>query len=281
MELNEKQKLNLLDKAINKLALQVGFSQGTFEDILRMENLYRMRGDLNKALEYVKLCMEFKPEDEQVKGLHDLMSGEEINSDLGGVQPFLYLPDFLSTPLHRKLLDYVISHKEQATESKLYHGDEQKIVTPEKRLSKTLKLSNDLQAEWHSALEKKLPDIFPRLGVEEFTPSMWEVKALLYGELAHFARHNDIQKLVTASNRFITLVYYFHNKPKRFEGGHVLLYDQNPVNGKPLEVYTRIVPEDNSFLCFYSSSFHEVTKVTLTSSSPDNGRFALVTWLHQ
>src|SRR5439155_10127989 len=81
--------------------------------------------------------------------------------------------------------------------------------------------------------------------------------------------------------RRISYAYYFHQRPKRFSGGDLLLYDTDVQQGTCLPAFTRIVPRDNSIVFFPSSFCHQVTTVNCNLDDFTQGRFALNGWIRE
>lgn len=106
-----------------------------------------------------------------------------------------------------------------------------------------------------------------------------ETQVSRYGsDNQHYGFHVD---QLGNKNRFITLVYYFYKKPKKWTGGEIQLTNSPIINGEPLEKdpeILTIIPENNTAIIFAGNVAHRV----LDTKSPkdwDSGRFSANIWI--
>lgn len=126
-------------------------------------------------------------------------------------------------------------------------------------------------------IQNTLPELFPKLGIEPF--SVAEVPlSVMNGLDGHTGgTHTD-----ESGGRFkISLLYYFHKRPKAFQGGALELFetDEKSPNGYNEQAFAKIEHQDNLLIAFPSDTFHGVTDVTMDSNSFENGRFVVVGFL--
>ena len=93
--------------------------------------------------------------------------------------------------------------------------------------------------------------------------------------------HKDSGKKHGTGTRKITFVYYFHNLPRQFTGGDLLLFDTDLKKNKYIDKSTRIEPLNNSVLFFPSDFYHLVTPVLCETDRIENGRFTINGWLNE
>jgi len=116
-----------------------------------------------------------------------------------------------------------------------------------------------------------MPDIFSVLEVEPF--DILKIRFnFIHGLDGHYGDpHSDDY----GNGLEITILYYFHVKPKSFDGGDLLFYD----NMEDKNIIKKIDYEDNLFIAFPSSKVHGVSKISSDSSNFEDGRFVGVTFI--
>jgi Rps23 Pro-64 3,4-dihydroxylase Tpa1-like proline 4-hydroxylase len=151
---------------------------------------------------------------------------------------------------------------------------------PERRSSRVLRGQVDARLPWFlPRVETVIPDILDRLQTKPFPIQELELQLTVHqsGDFYKVHRDNSEDK---ASGRRVSYVYYFHQTPKRFTGGDLLLYDTDVEAGGHSAAFTRLGPVDNSIVFFPSAYFHQVTKVRCETDDFGDGRFTLNGWIN-
>lgn len=201
--------------------------------------------------------------------------------------PFLVIEDFLPEADRQRLLDFV--HQEdrfqpaQVTAPGSYRGS----ANEEFRRASVA----DAEQELFDLVESKLRPILPHarreIGVPYFSPGGLierQITAHRHGDF--FGPHNDHGDPWSESrSRRVSFVYYFHDRPRSFEGGELRLYDRvvNPDGGIGIaDTFTTVEPLDNSVVFFPSHVHHEVRPVRAVDdpSAPGATRFTVNGWFH-
>jgi Rps23 Pro-64 3,4-dihydroxylase Tpa1-like proline 4-hydroxylase len=115
------------------------------------------------------------------------------------------------------------------------------------------------------------------LGVPGFQVVAFERQITAYVDGSQFNLHTDASD--SAPARRISFVYYFHQIPRAFSGGDLLLYGA-AADGQPRPVLAEIPPQDNAVVFFDSRRHHEVRPVGVSSGAFADSRFAITGWLH-
>lgn len=98
-----------------------------------------------------------------------------------------------------------------------------------------------------------------------------------HGDGDHLSLHSDCGP--GSPRRRLTYVYYFHRQPRGFQGGDLLMPDDDRAGSRMAVLrYTRLRPIHNSMVLFPSERPHEVTRVSCASPDPLDGRLAVHGW---
>ena len=100
-----------------------------------------------------------------------------------------------------------------------------------------------------------------------------------HGDGDFFAPHTD-NGLPDIAHRFLSYVYYFHQEPKRFTGGHLNLYKTVFANGTNMRgaLVADIDPPRNALVVFPSYVHHEVTPIQCSSRALADQRLTINGW---
>jgi SM-20-related protein len=176
---------------------------------------------------------------------------------------YLKISNFLDDEERKWLLNYVFQQKSNFTKSELIPPD------PNKRKSTVL---HSWDKEWFicklqllatpAANILKLPE--PKGGiVAQITAS---------NNNDFLSPHPDKTEL---TNHLLTFVYYFHQIPKSFIGGSLVIYALD--NQCQFEV---VEPVDNTLILFNSRFWHEVLTVRCPSQDFMHSRFTVNGWFN-
>lgn len=107
-----------------------------------------------------------------------------------------------------------------------------------------------------------------------------ELQFTVHPDGGFFGPHTDrTDELHTT--RWISFVYYFHRRPRGFQGGELALFDACPAQRRYATTqFTLVPPADNTLILFPSDVPHEVRPVTVPSGDLADARFTLNGWIH-
>ncbi|MDG1265217.1 MAG: 2OG-Fe(II) oxygenase, partial [Ilumatobacter sp.] len=144
----------------------------------------------------------------------------------------------------------------------------------------------DIAAMFESRLQAILPHARRETEVGYFRLGKLERQLTAHGDGDFFRMHSDLGAAwQDSSSRRLSYVYYFHEQPRRFEGGELRIYD-NRISDSGLleaaETFQTIEPKDNSIVFFPSDALHEVRPVHVPGECdvPGATRFTLTGWFH-
>lgn len=103
-----------------------------------------------------------------------------------------------------------------------------------------------------------------------------QLEMVAHGDGAFYRPHTDTytgDEYTPGGRRRLTMVYYFHRRPRRFTGGRLRLFDRGG------EQSIEIEPTHDSLLVFPSSARHEVETISCPDGAFADGRFAVNIWL--
>ncbi len=124
-------------------------------------------------------------------------------------------------------------------------------------------------SEWNAALR-----------VTPFETSAVELELVAHNDGAHFTLHSDTYSSSEPSrgDRMLSAVYYFHRRPRAFEGGSLRLHRLGASPGDP---GLDLSPDDNCLVVFPSWGPHEVMRVDCPSRAFADSRFAVNGWIYR
>lgn len=151
---------------------------------------------------------------------------------------------------------------------------------PKRRISTVCRVEGVWRQWVGERILSLLPAAIENLGMYPFVCGELEMELAAHGHNAFFSRHTDVRRdmLGAGSTRQISVVYYFHALPRRFEGGTLRLYAADHTGE---QAYVDIAPEHDSLVFFPSSLWHEVRPVHAPEIGFGQQRFALNVWIHK
>lgn len=208
------------------------------------------------------------------------MTTSSITNVFDRIAPHKLIRGFLGEEMVDQLLQYAVAQEEAFVPSRV--GS-----TGLRRVAETVRISrvlNDL-GPWRQVLEERflavMDDAVKELGLGTIDLAMLEIDLVAHGDGAFYARHIDAatSQINVRSNRVLTGVYYFHQRPQAFSGGELRLYSIRPVEQGGQNV--DIIPERDMLLLFPSWAPHEVRPVSCPSGGFAQSRFAINCWYRQ
>jgi SM-20-related protein len=192
-----------------------------------------------------------------------------------GSVPHFIADGFLPDAVHQALLARALSVNDFAAGKVISKGTSD--YYPDARKGQ---LSNDrlgpLRPAFHAALISAFPDICAATGVARFDLLEIEMRLAAHKDGDFFSLHRDSftgsDRAHTRGDRLITAVYYFHQTPRAFRGGDLLIHPFD--KSAPLVVE----PRGNRLVAFPSFMLHEVTQVTVPSGDFADSRFSVSCW---
>jgi Rps23 Pro-64 3,4-dihydroxylase Tpa1-like proline 4-hydroxylase len=190
--------------------------------------------------------------------------------------PYVLFPNAMGDGFAERLLAFAIDHREAAAPGRV-----RDLSSPAGRIDSNLRdvlvIANlgSLGAELEAGVDKRLPEVLSRLGVEPFERARTQVNMIAYGDGMFYGKHLDttLKPRPGQATRRITFVYYFHREPKSFRGGALRLYDVRQRESIDVE------PQRDAFIAFPSWMYHEVLPVSCPSLVFADGRFAVNVWV--
>ena len=122
-------------------------------------------------------------------------------------------------------------------------------------------------------LQRELETAF---GMGHTSENEAEIELVTHGDGGFYRAHIDTftgDGITDVANRRLSLVYYLHNRPRRFTGGNLRLFAPGSVHATVIE------PEHDTLLAFPSFLPHEVDPISCPGGSFIDGRFSVNIWL--
>ncbi len=198
--------------------------------------------------------------------------------------PSSIIDDFLDAQTHRALLDYVIANEGRFEPATLHRPTGMEVDTA---IRDNLKLSDlgPLRDEMVKRFSAALPRLASTLGTTVPADSRLELELTAYGDGAFYHAHSDTvlpgkdnPGQVERDPRLLSAVYYFHRRPKAFDGGALRLFRWGVSEPSDAADYRDFEPTDNRLVTFLSWSRHEVMPVRCPSRRFEDYRFAINCW---
>lgn len=208
----------------------------------------------------------------------------------GALPPFARISAFLPEEDHRRLLEWVISIRDEFRPATVSKGRPKRTfsVDPERRIGLTTRKFGPLEPMLRERLLGALPELMAATGTGGPPPASLELELAAHPDGAYYRPHIDIpvgpgRQPIGArpgEDRVLSAVYYFHAEPKGFSGGQLRLYafGPTPMAGEQGRRHVDLEPTRNSLIAFPSWVPHEVRPVICSSGQFRDYRFALNCW---
>jgi SM-20-related protein len=152
------------------------------------------------------------------------------------------------------------------------------------RRSRVIKrVGKDLEDLFVTRVSIHLPHILHTLGIAPFEWGPWDVQLTASNDGDFFVMHPDALHDGPTSKRRLTFILYVCREPTPFEGGNLLILEDNPTATQHARGggMRRVTPRNNLLVAFDSSRWHEVERVFCDSAVFEDSRFTLNGWLSQ
>jgi len=189
----------------------------------------------------------------------------------------LVFDDFLDPGLHRALLSHALDQAAAIEPARVYQAAQSKVDRRFRAAELCVEGLGPLQGVFMERVMALFDEAIGALGIPGFPLGPIEIELVAHNDGARFGLHIDTTTqdglAARESNRILSLVYYFHRRPKGFNGGEMEL---SPIGaGQPV----RIEPRDNRLIAFPSYIPHQVHEVSCPSREFADSRFAVNIWL--
>lgn len=251
-------------------------------------DMQRAKGLLHDAALLYKELLSIIPDHLKADRLFSSIGGplSTLQGRAGGLKAatFIVKKHFLPEEVHDALLAALLLKIGEFIPAQTVKGPQLDYRRSRIRPNGLEQLDFQIEQCFFESLLKVWDQAGDRLRVPKFTPLLSETHVLLYSDGDFFRPHRD-----TGSNntRRVTFAYSLHQKPRRFRGGDLLLYDTYFVPGMGQgnqrfnpETYTRLGSEDNQLILFPSEFYHEVTPVSGLGDNIRDARFVINGWFH-
>lgn len=189
---------------------------------------------------------------------------------------YVQIDNFLTIEEHQRLLNYVFQRESAFVPTSTSTGD------LDYRRSMILHSFPEFSQIVVNRIQAILPDVFRKLNLPSFAIAEIEAQLTSHNDGNYYKVHNDNGSPDTATREF-TYVYYFHQEPKAFSGGELLIYDSKIENNFYVKAdsYKRVEPRNNSIVFFLSRYLHEVLPVSCPSKAFADSRFTINGWVRR
>ena len=195
--------------------------------------------------------------------------------------PHVMIRDLLSPQDVDQAMAYVLARESALKDATVYAFDSTGD-NPDSRFrrSRILDDVSDVAPMVGNRLQALMPEIWPQLRLPNVAINRMECQITAHGDGDFFETHTD-NGMPDIAHRQVSYVFYFHQEPKRFSGGHLRFYNTVLQDGfntcGPL--VADIEPPRNSLMVFPSHVHHEVTPIRSASTALADQRLTINGWL--
>ncbi|WP_400769582.1 2OG-Fe(II) oxygenase [Methylosinus sporium] len=181
---------------------------------------------------------------------------------------------FLGAARAGELMQFALAHESEFSQSRFYTAERAARIDTSVRDSSRLLELGPLRAAFAVSVDLVLAHLTRELNVRLPSETKKEIEMVRYGDGGFFKRHADAPPRPDGhdSVRVLTLVYYFHALPQRFEGGALRLFSTDG--------FADIEPAYDRLVAFPSAASHEVRPTCCVSAFAD-GRFSINCWVRR
>lgn len=168
--------------------------------------------------------------------------------------PYQVYRGFLDSETHARLLAWTMENEAKFETSSVLHSFVQDDSKQDPALRRSLRVSDfgPMKAIVRQRVLDFVPKLIGDLRVTPFEPSNVELELVSNNEGAFFKPHVDtfMADARKASDRVLSVVYYFHAEPKAFSGGALRLYAFGAWEDEGN--FADVQPEQNTLVAFPS-----------------------------
>lgn len=275
--------LPVLRKFLDDLRRRVRAHPDDQRLVWRLAETARAAGELELSARAYRLCLRLDPGHQPARQRLNILDGRADVADQGPgddrIAPFLWVRDLLPPGDMAELWRIIESRLPDLRPSRIVRDGELNVLAPEYRDSLRMDARKDAGRLIVPLVREiiRANDLVRRFGVRSLADDEPEVEIANHGDGQFFRIHRDSGRQL--AHRAMTFVYYFFRRPRRFDGGDLLLHDAATVTDAPLvQRFTRLIPESNGLVIFPSDSWHQVLPVRSDSGDPLDGRWTVHGW---
>ena len=179
--------------------------------------------------------------------------------------------DVLGETRNRQLCQIAFKKREQFTQSKTSPSK----LYPDWRRSTVIydiHIENSV-SRLDQEIRLRLREVLAALRIPAFEIDSIEMQLTSHNDGEYYKWHTDNGTRETQS-RMITFIYYFHQIPKGFQGGELVIYPET-------ESEIVLKPQNDSLVFFPSHTRHEVKQIVCPTRQFEDGRFTLNGWIRR
>ncbi|WP_157235086.1 2OG-Fe(II) oxygenase [Methylosinus sp. LW4] len=182
---------------------------------------------------------------------------------------------FLGAARAGELMQFALAHESEFSQSRFYTAERAARIDTSVRDSSRLLELGPLRAAFAASVDLVLAHLTRELNARLPSETKKEIEMVRYGDGGFFKRHADAPPRPDGhdSVRVLTLVYYFHALPQRFEGGALRLFSTDG--------FADIAPAYDRLVAFPSAASHEVRPTHCATAHFSEGRFSINCWLRR
>ena len=214
------------------------------------------------------------------RGIFEIKAADIASLELPA--PHCLIRDLLSPQEAERAMAHVLAHEHEFLDSTVSDEGNQNASSADTRFRRS-RILNDIQDMAPlvaSKLHVLLPEIWPQLRLPQLPLTKLECQITAHGDGDFFNTHTD-NGMPDIAHRQVSYVYYFHQEPKRFTGGHLRFYNTWLAGGLNTAgaLAADIEPPRNSLMVFASHLHHEVTPIRCESTALADQRLTINGWL--
>ena len=249
--------------------------------LFRLAELDRAVGDLAAARDRYEAYLRHCPDNPQAQALLEILSGRpeprQWQPEQSRPSPYLLADDILDEAESSALWAMLAARRGEFRPAGVYVDSGPGHIDTRIRKALRMPAGADVGAlllpKARALIDRH--DLIRRFALPPIRRKGVELNIASSGQGCHFQPHRD--STGAQSHRTLTFVYYLFREPRRFQGGDLLLRDDEE-GGEPRLGYSRYIPRNNSMILFPSDRLHQVLPVTCASDDPLDGRLTVHGW---
>ncbi len=189
--------------------------------------------------------------------------------------PLVIIDGFLRQDENRRLLTFALEQKNKFVLAGF--GYKKREIDIRKRSTLALFSIGSTKDVFHDFIRNNMNWLCGALNIETFTIDKISTKITNHVDGGFFNIHKDTNVGIEESNhRSISWLYYFHQSPKRFQGGELFLFDTHLESDSFKEKsFIKVNPNNNRLVLFPSQFYHGVMETRVPSRAFEDGRLAV------
>ena len=288
----------MLGSAEDRLRRRLGSEPQNPRLLRRLADTQRMLGKLAQARDSYRRLLALGP-DPTTAWLVDVLGTDPLPTPPSGRRavPFALLTDFSSAAENDWLLATTLAAPQCFVPAKVSGAHTTTDLDYRLAFVADRPLRKEIRRWFLPKFRVVLPGMLARLAsdcrglrADRLGDYVTEINVTMHQAGGLYQIHEDVTPEGRESNRRLSFVLYFGQRPQRFQGGDLLLHDksydeaQEHAQGDDFgDGYTRVAPLPSSLVIFPSDSAHEVTRIVSPTGGPldfADCRFTVNGWIH-